>query len=81
MFDTLATSIGLIKTAQLRALAVTAATRSEVLPDTPTVGEFVRFVELGSAPMPMTVVDFAKFIDAETDKWAKVIKFAGITPL
>jgi len=24
--------------------------------------------------------DFAKFIAAETEKWAKVIKFAGIKP-
>jgi tripartite-type tricarboxylate transporter receptor subunit TctC len=30
-----------IRTARLRALAVTTATRSEVLPDIPTVGEFV----------------------------------------
>ena len=24
--------------------------------------------------------DFGKFIDDETEKWAKVIKFAGIKP-
>jgi tripartite-type tricarboxylate transporter receptor subunit TctC len=41
MFDTLATSIGHIKADSLRALAVTSATRSKVLPDIPTVGEFV----------------------------------------
>jgi tripartite-type tricarboxylate transporter receptor subunit TctC len=41
MFDTLATSIEHIKAGKLRALAVTSATRSDVLPDTPTVGEFV----------------------------------------
>ena len=40
-----------------------------------------RIAELGSMPMPMTPADFAKFIAAETDKWAKVIKFAGIKPL
>jgi len=34
-------SIEYIKTARLRALAVTTATRQEVLPDVPTVGEFV----------------------------------------
>ena len=34
-------SIEYIKTGRLRALAVTAATRSEALPDLPTVGEFV----------------------------------------
>jgi tripartite-type tricarboxylate transporter receptor subunit TctC len=118
MFDTLATSIGHIKAGALRALAVTSATRSEVLPDVPTVGEFVpgyeangwgglgapkntppeiidtlnreinaaiadpvirsRIADLGSVPMPMTASDFARFIAAETEKWAKVIKFAGI---
>jgi len=41
MFDTLATSIEHIRAGKLRALAVTSATRSEVLPDIPTVGEFV----------------------------------------
>jgi tripartite-type tricarboxylate transporter receptor subunit TctC len=41
MFDTLATSIEHIRAGKLRALAVTSATRSEVLLDIPTVGEFV----------------------------------------
>jgi tripartite-type tricarboxylate transporter receptor subunit TctC len=41
MFDTLITSIEHIRTGKLRALAVTAATRVEVLPDIPTVGDFV----------------------------------------
>jgi len=41
MFDTIATSMEQIKAGKLRALAVTAATRSEVLPDIPTIGEFV----------------------------------------
>jgi len=41
MFDTLATSIEHIRTGKLLALAVTSATRSEVLPDIPTVGDFV----------------------------------------
>jgi tripartite-type tricarboxylate transporter receptor subunit TctC len=118
MFDTLATSIGHIKAGSLRALALTGATRSEVLPDVPTVGEFVpgyeatgwgglgapkdtpaeiidtlnreinagiadpairsRVANLGSVPMPMAAGDFARFITAETEKWAKVVKFAGI---
>jgi tripartite-type tricarboxylate transporter receptor subunit TctC len=121
MFDTLATSIGHIKAGSLRALAVIGATRSQVLPDIPTVGEFVpgyeangwggvgapkdtpaqiidtlnreinaaiadpaissRIVDLGSVPMPMTAGDFAKFIAAESEKWAKVIRFANIKPL
>ena len=41
LFDPIAASIGYIRTGKLRALAVTTATRSEALPDTPTVGEFV----------------------------------------
>jgi hypothetical protein len=28
--------------------------------------------------MPMTPPEFGKFIADETDKWSKVIKFAGI---
>jgi tripartite-type tricarboxylate transporter receptor subunit TctC len=41
MFDVIAASIGHIRAGRLRALAVTTATRSDVLPDVPTVGEFV----------------------------------------
>jgi tripartite-type tricarboxylate transporter receptor subunit TctC len=41
MFDTLSTSIEHVRAARLRALAVTSATRLEVLPDIPTVGDFV----------------------------------------
>jgi tripartite-type tricarboxylate transporter receptor subunit TctC len=118
MFDIVATSIGHIRSGALRALAVTAPTRLQVLPDIPTVDEFVpgyeangwggvgapkdtpaeiidtlnrainaaiadpairsRITDLGSVPMPMTASDFAKFIAAETEKWAKVIRFAGI---
>jgi tripartite-type tricarboxylate transporter receptor subunit TctC len=40
-FPTTVASIGYIRAGRLRALAVTAATRSEALPDIPTVGEFV----------------------------------------
>jgi len=41
MFDVVASSIEHIKAGKLRALAVTTAKRAEVLPDLPTVGEFV----------------------------------------
>jgi tripartite-type tricarboxylate transporter receptor subunit TctC len=41
MFDTLATSIEHIRAGKLRALAVTSATRAEVLPNIPTIGDFV----------------------------------------
>jgi tripartite-type tricarboxylate transporter receptor subunit TctC len=33
---------------------------------------------LGSVPMPMSATNFAKFIVAETEKWAKVIRAANI---
>jgi len=41
MFDAMASSIEHIRAGKVRALAVTTATRSEALPDIPTVGEFV----------------------------------------
>jgi tripartite-type tricarboxylate transporter receptor subunit TctC len=41
MFPTTVSSIGYIRASRLRALAVTAATRSDALPDIPTVAEFV----------------------------------------
>jgi tripartite-type tricarboxylate transporter receptor subunit TctC len=117
-FGPLPASIGYIRADKLRALAVTSATRSPVLPDIPTVGEFVpgyqasswyglgvpkgtsaelveklnletnaaladpavktRLADLGAEPMPMTPAEFGKFIADETEKWAKVVKFAGV---
>jgi tripartite-type tricarboxylate transporter receptor subunit TctC len=41
IFDPLANSIEFIRAGKLRPLAVTTATRSEMLPDVPTIGEFV----------------------------------------
>jgi tripartite-type tricarboxylate transporter receptor subunit TctC len=40
-FDPITGSVGYIRAGNLRALAVTTATRSDALPDIPTVGEFV----------------------------------------
>jgi hypothetical protein len=48
MFDILASSIEQIRAGTVRALAVTTATRSEALPDIPSVGEFVRAYEANS---------------------------------
>jgi len=48
MFDALTNSIEYIKAGKLRALAVTTATRSEALPDLPTVGDFVPGYETSS---------------------------------
>jgi tripartite-type tricarboxylate transporter receptor subunit TctC len=114
-------TIEYIRAGRLRAMAVTTATRSEALPDVPTVGEFVPGYEasswygvgapkttpaeiieklnneinevlvepknqvllgdLGGTVMLGSPADFGKFIADETEKWAKVIKFAGIKPV
>jgi tripartite-type tricarboxylate transporter receptor subunit TctC len=120
MFATMPAAIEYIKSGKLRALAVTTATRSEALPDLPTVSEFVpgyeastphgigapkntpnqiierlnkeinaaladpkikaRFADLGATPLVGSPVDFGKLMAEETEKWAKVVKFAGIKP-
>jgi tripartite-type tricarboxylate transporter receptor subunit TctC len=120
MFDLVASSIEHIKAGKLRALAVTTATRLEVLPDVPTVSEFVpgyeatgvggvgaprgtpaeiidklnreinagladpkmkaRLAELGQIVTTGSPADYGKFIVEETEKWGKVVKFAGIKP-
>jgi tripartite-type tricarboxylate transporter receptor subunit TctC len=119
-FAGLSASLEYVRAGKLRALAVTTATRLPVLPEVPTVGEFVAGYEgsaftglgaprstpaeiidklntevnavlgepkykeviaaLGGTPTPMTPADFGKFLVNETEKWAKVIKFANIKP-
>jgi tripartite-type tricarboxylate transporter receptor subunit TctC len=37
-----------------------------------------RLAELGSEPMPGSTADFAKLVADETEKWSKVVKFAGL---
>jgi tripartite-type tricarboxylate transporter receptor subunit TctC len=39
-----------------------------------------RLTALGCTPVPGSSVEFGKLIAGETDKWAKVIKFANIKP-
>jgi tripartite-type tricarboxylate transporter receptor subunit TctC len=39
-----------------------------------------RLADLGGMVIPSSPADFAKFIAAETEKWGKVFKFAGIKP-
>jgi tripartite-type tricarboxylate transporter receptor subunit TctC len=120
LFATMSSSIEYVRAGKLRALAVTTATRSPVLPDIPTVAEFVpgyessfwtgvgapkntpaeivdklnkeinaaladskinaRLADLGSTPLAGSPADFGKFIADETEKWAKVVKFAGMKP-
>ena len=109
-----------IRSGKLRALAVTTATRSDVLPDVPTVADFLagyeasafwgvsaprntpaeiidklnkelnaglsdpklrgRLAEDGGTVLTGSPADFGKFIGDETEKWAKVIRFAGVKP-
>jgi tripartite-type tricarboxylate transporter receptor subunit TctC len=118
IFDTVSTSIEHVRAGKLRALAVTSATRADVLPGVPTVAEFVpgyeasgwlgigapkgtsvevidklnsevnlcladpmttaRLANLGAGRFGGSPGDFGKFIKEETEKWAKVVKFAGI---
>jgi len=39
-----------------------------------------RFSDLGAVVLPGSVADFGKLIATDTEKWARVIKFAGIKP-
>src|SRR6516165_986567 len=107
-----------IRDGKLRPLGVTGSARLGVLPDIPTVGEFVRgyeatawfgvgapkntlvaivdklhdeinegladaglkmrFAELGDAVFASSLPGVAKLIVEDTEKWAKVVKSAGI---
>ena len=39
-----------------------------------------RLVDLGGMIVPGSPADYGKLVSDETEKWAKVIKFAGIKP-
>jgi tripartite-type tricarboxylate transporter receptor subunit TctC len=118
IFAPVSESIQHIKAGKLRALAVTTASRLNVLPDVPTVGDFVpgyeasgfagigaprntpveiitmlnkelnagladskvraRIVELGGTVLGGSPAEFGAIISEATEKWARVIKFAGI---
>jgi tripartite-type tricarboxylate transporter receptor subunit TctC len=89
MFDTTPASIEHIKAGQIRPLAVTTAIRSEVLPDLPTVGDFVPGYEASSwygvgAPKntPAAIIDaLNKEINAglaDPKMKAKLANFDGI---
>ncbi|MEH2564469.1 Bug family tripartite tricarboxylate transporter substrate binding protein [Bradyrhizobium sp. AZCC 2289] len=93
LFTNLALLIGYIGIGKLRALAITTATRSDALPDIPTVSEFVPGYEASSvfglgAPrnnldgtaLGGSPADFGKLIADETEKWGKVIRLANIKP-
>ncbi len=38
-----------------------------------------RFAELGAVPMPMSPQEFGKLVADETEKWRKVVEFAGVS--
>jgi tripartite-type tricarboxylate transporter receptor subunit TctC len=118
MFDPIVSCIENIRASKLRALAVTTASRLDMLPEVPTVGETVpgyevnawlgvgapkgipaeivaklneaigaglsdanvkiRLGDLGFLPVPMTPAECEKLIRDESEKWAKVMKFAGM---
>jgi tripartite-type tricarboxylate transporter receptor subunit TctC len=118
MFGSVVTWIEQIKAGTVRALAVTSATRTQLLPDLPPVGEFVpgyegigwqgigaprstpaeiidklnttinagladpkfmsRFNALGAEIFAGSPADFGRFIVDYTEKWAKVIRAAGV---
>jgi len=118
MFDNVSSSIEHIRAGRLRPLAVTTATRSDALPEIPTVADFLpgyeasvvngvgaprgtppeiiamlnaainaalvdpdikaRLASLGSTPLPVSPADYATMLAEETEKWARVIRFAGI---
>jgi tripartite-type tricarboxylate transporter receptor subunit TctC len=120
LFATAPGTTDYVKTGKLRALAVTSAARAEVLPELPTVADFVpgyeasqwyglaapkntpaeivarlnreinaciadpgmkaRLAAIGGEPLPGTSAEFGKLIAEETDKWAKVVRAAGIKP-
>jgi tripartite-type tricarboxylate transporter receptor subunit TctC len=119
-FAGIPSSIQYVRAGKLRALAVTTATRSEVLPDIPSLSDSLpgyeasfwggfcapkntpvqivdklnseinaaladdkmkaRLADLGGTVLPGLPAEFGKHIAAETEKWAKVIQFAGIKP-
>jgi tripartite-type tricarboxylate transporter receptor subunit TctC len=39
-----------------------------------------RFAELGGAPMPLAAAAIGRLVAVDTEKWSKVVQFAGIKP-
>ena len=117
-FATMIASIEHIRAGQLRPLGVTTLKRSDVLPNLPSISEFVpgyetsswfgiaapagtsadiieilnreanagladptinaRLADMGCMVLTGSAADFGKLIAAETEKWGKVIRDAGI---
>ncbi len=43
-------------------------------------GHRARLIEVGTVPMILTAAEFGDYVAAEAEKWAKVVKAAGIKP-
>jgi tripartite-type tricarboxylate transporter receptor subunit TctC len=71
MFNSVVSAIGYIRSNRLRALAVTAPTRVELLPDLPTVGEFVAGYEgtdwVGIVAPKSTSTEIIEKLNTETN--------------
>jgi tripartite-type tricarboxylate transporter receptor subunit TctC len=120
LFSPMPSMIAYVSAGTLRALAVTSATRAEVLPNIPTVSEFLpgyeastwfgvgapkgtpagiidklnneinagladpktreRLAAEGGTALPGSPAELGNLIADETEKWAKVVKFAGLKP-
>jgi hypothetical protein len=63
-----------------RQLAATSPAESaaEIHPRHAKLG--ARLAELGGTPIPGSPADFGKLVAEDIEKWAKVVKFAGIKP-
>jgi tripartite-type tricarboxylate transporter receptor subunit TctC len=120
MFATAPGTTEFIATGKLRALAVTTASRAEMLPEVPPIGDSVpgyetsqwygigapaktpaavigklnreinagltdpamkaKFAAIGGEPLTGSVAEFGQLISEETEKWAKVVRAAGLKP-
>jgi len=118
LFATTPGTTDYITTGKLRALAVTTAARTEMLPELPPLGDFVpgyetsqwygisapgktpqeivdklnreinaaltdpgmkaKFAAIGGEPLPGSPAEFGRLIADETEKWAKVVRAAGL---
>jgi tripartite-type tricarboxylate transporter receptor subunit TctC len=120
IFDNMPGSIGYIRAGRLRPLAVTTVQRSDLLPDVPSLRDFVpgyeasawygvgapkgtpaaiverlnreinlalvdpavraRLIDIGGTMLSGSPADLGRLMAEETDKWGKVVRFAGIKP-